>query len=238
VRVVGAVGIALVAAHCQGPRGLRHAAARQSDADVIPLASGQADIGAGSPVAWRVVKDVAEVGLNAGAEERALGFVVPSGPFGSLMLTDNGTGERVELTPIDAAFVADGTIQRRESLGSSPQAYLRLELVYAGVADDAGDDRLLFTGAPFDAPDGPARLALARVALAAGGSVGLPPGAGETLILVEQGEAELEVGEGAQRDILQTVVGSDTSYAIRTVASAAMLYGARAGTSVLIATIG
>jgi hypothetical protein len=51
----------------------------------------------------------------------------------------------------------------------------------------------------------------------------LPPGTGETLVLVEQGAGELEVGETAAREHLMTTIGSDTSYAIRSVPSALML---------------
>jgi hypothetical protein len=112
--------------------------------------------------------------------------------------------------------------------------------VAAEAVNDAGGDRLRFAGPAFPAPSGHVTLFLHRVEPAVGDAVGLPPGVGETetLVLVEQGEVELEIGEAAPRELLQTVVGSDTNYAIRSVSGAAMSYGAREATSVLVATVG
>lgn len=199
------------------------------------LASGEAGRAGAAPMAWQVVRDVAEVGPEAVFDQRALGFAVASGLFTSLMLTDEATGSQTRLEPGNAALVGGGKSQRTASLGTAPQAFLRLELVPAARAGDAGGDRLLFVGPVFDAPGGPFTLALSRAELGDGESLGLPPGAGETLILVEQGAVDLEVGEAAPRERLETTVGSDTVYAARTVASASTLYGARDATSVLIA---
>jgi hypothetical protein len=186
-------------------------------------------------MAWQVVRDVAEVGPEAPFERRALGFAVASELFTPLMVTDEATGSQTRLAPGEAALVGGGKSQRIASLGNGPQAFLRLELVPAARAGDAGGDRLLFEGPVFDAPGGPVTLSLSRAELRDGERLGLPPGAGETLILVEQGAVDLEVGEAAPRERLETTVASDTVYAARTVASAATLYGARAATSVLIA---
>jgi hypothetical protein len=190
-----------------------------------------------SPLAWRIVRDVAEVGSAAIFERRALGFAVASEPFGMLLLTDELTGSAYRLAPGDAAFVRDGTLQRRESLGDGAQAYLRIGLVAATAAGDAGGDRPIFAGTAFAAPPGPATLSLHRVELAEGDIVGLPPGSSEQLILVEQGEVELEVGEAAPRELLRTTVDSDTTYAVRSIGAAGTLYGARDATSVLLATL-
>lgn len=191
----------------------------------------------GAPMAWRVVRDVAETPPDAAFERRALGFAVATNPFASLLLTDEATGSAARLAPGEAAFVRDGTFQRRESLGTGAQSYLRIGLAAAASARDAGGDRLLFAGPAFTVSPGPVALVLFRVSLEPGDAFGVPPGAGETLVVVEQGEAELEVGEAAPRDRLQTVVGSDTSYAIRSVPAAATLYGQVEGTRVLVATI-
>lgn len=191
----------------------------------------------GAPMAWRVVRDVAETPPDAAFERRALGFAVASSPFGSLLLTDEATGSAVRLAPGEAAFVRDGTSQRRESLETGAQSYLRIGLVTEAAAGDAGGDRLHFAGPAFIVPDGPVDLVLFRVNPEPGSAFLLSPSFGDTLVLVEQGEVELEVGEAAPRDRLLTVVGSDTSYAIRSVSDAAMVYGAREATSVLIATI-
>ena len=218
------------------PRSPRRMAARQQPPDPRLLVRGETRLSA-APVAWRVVSDVAETLPDAAFERRALGFAVATTPFASLLLTDEATGSAARLAPGEAAFVRDGTFQRRESLGTGAQSYLRIGLAAAASASDAGGDRLLFAGSAFTVSPGPVALVLFRVSLEPGDAFGVPPGAGETLVVVEQGEAELEVGEAAPRDRLQTVVGSDTSYAIRSVAGAAMLYGAREATSVLIATI-
>jgi hypothetical protein len=192
----------------------------------------------GSPRAWRVVSDLAEVGDAASFERRSRGFAVATNPFNALLLTDEATGSAYRLVPGEAAFVRDGTMQRCESLGDTAESYLRIALVTAAAAD-AGGDRLRFAGPAFSTAAGLVTLALFRVALDPGDAFGLPPGAGdsETLVLVEQGNVELEVGEGDPRDRLQTVVGSDTAYAIRSVAGPATLYGQREGTRVLMAVI-
>jgi len=199
------------------------------------LVRGEARIPTGGEMAWRVVRDVAEVALAAVFERRALGFAVAAAPFSTLLLTDEATGSACRLAPGEAAFVREGTFQRRESLGEGAQGYLRIGLVAAGSVNDAGGDRLAFAGPPFALSPGPVTLTLLRVELAAGTPFALPPGGGATLVLVEQGEVELEVGEAAPRELLRTTVGSDTSYAVRSVASSAMLYGTRDATSVLIA---
>ena len=69
----------------------------------------------------------------------------------------------------------------------------------------------------------PAGFVTRSLELAEGQGVGLPPGTGKTLVQVEQGAGELEVGKTAAREHLMTTIGSDTSYAIRTVPSALML---------------
>jgi hypothetical protein len=219
------------------PAGVRHVSARQTAAETTLLVRGEAELVPGSRVAWRVVQDVAEVGPMASFEERALGFAVASSPFSNLLFTDEETGSSYRLAPGEAAFVTEGTSQRRESLEEQGVSYLRIGLVEATHGNDAGGDRLRFGGPAFLAPSGPVTLALHRVEPEEGEKVGLPAGAGETLLLVEQGEVELEVGEAAERERLLTVVGSDTAYAIRSVASAATLFGGPPGTRVLIATI-
>lgn len=215
----------------------RAAPARQERAGAMLLVRGETRL-TGDPMAWRVVSDVAEV-PRAGFERRALGFTVAPSPFTTLLLTDEATGSACRLAPGDAAFVREGTSQRRESLGDAAQGYLRIGLVAESEVADAGGDRLRFAGPAFATPTGPVTLSLHRVELEVGETFGMAPGAGEseTLVLVEQGEVELEIGEAAPREVLVTTVGSDTSYAVRSVGAAAVLYGAVEGTRVLVATI-
>lgn len=218
------------------PPAPRTAAARQEPPAPTLLVRGEATL-SGAPMAWRVVSDVAEVGAAAAFERRALGFAVAANLFSSLLLTDEATGGAAHLAPGEAAFVRDGAFQRRESLGDGAQSYLRIGLVAAASARDAGGDRLLFAGSTFAIAADPVMLALFRVTLEPGDAFTLPPAAGETLVLVEQGEAELKAGDSSPRDRPLTVVGSDTSYAIRSVSGTATLHGVREATSVLIATI-
>jgi hypothetical protein len=131
-------------------------------------------------------------------------------------------------------------MQRRESLAEGPDAYLRIGLVAAANASDAGGDRLEFAGQGFTAPDGSVTLTLLRFVLDAGEIAYVNPGVRQALVLVEQGELEIrmEQGEAAPPERLRTVVGSDTYYAIQTVMGSTMLNAMRGATSVLVATIG
>jgi hypothetical protein len=215
----------------------RNVVARQARVEPTLLVRGEDEFSADANVAWRIVRDVAEVAPNAAFETRATGFAVATNPFNSLLLTDEATGSTYRLAHGEAAFVRDGTTQRRESLGRGADSYLRIGLVEASLAEDAGGDRLIFAGPAFTIPAGPVTLALQRAEMTTGDVVGLPPGAGDTLVLVEQGEVELEIGEAAPRERLQTVVGSDTYYVARSVGPAAMLYCVRDATRVLLATI-
>lgn len=214
------------------------ALARQQPPGPTLLVRGETRL-SGAPMAWRVVSDVAEVGPAAAFERRALGFAVAATPFTALLLTDEATGSACRLAPGDAAFVRDGTSQRRESLAASPDSYLRIALVAPAAATDPGGDRLRFAGPAFPTPSGPATLSLHRIALGVGDTVALSPGAGatETLLLLEQGEIEMDTGGSSPRDRLQAVVGSDTAYAIRSARGAATLRGHAEGTRVLVATI-
>lgn len=196
---------------------------------------GQATLPTGQPVAWRVVSDVAEVVPGAAFERRALGFAVNTSPFGALLVTDEATGAAFRLVPGEAAFTPDGVMQRRESLGRGPESYLRIGLVPAAQAGDAGGDRLRFAGPAFVAPSGMVTIELLRAALGDGDSVPVPALSGDALAIVEQGEAILATAAGSES--LATTAGSDTAYAIRSVAGAARLVGQRIGTSILAAVV-
>lgn len=194
---------------------------------------GDATLPGDQPVAWRVVSDVAEVAPDAAFERRALGFAVNPSPFDALLVTDAATGTAFRLAPGEALFTPDGVSQRRESLGFGPMSYLRLALVPAAQASDAGGDRLRFAGPAFAAPSGRVTLALLRVPLEAGDAASLPAASGDALAIVEQGSVVLETAIGSEA--LVTTVGSDTAYAIRSVSGPARLVGQRAGTTVLVA---
>lgn len=200
------------------------------------LVRGHVELG-GDEMAWRVVRDVAEVGDAAGFERRALGFAVNSTLFNDLLLTDQPTGSAYRLGPGEAAFVREGTMQRRESLGDGPDSYLRIGLAPVAKVNDAGGDRLAFAGPGFATPPGQTTLTLQRIAFDAGDTAYVTPGSGQALVLVEHGELEIEQGEAAPRERMQTVVGSDTSYAIRSLMGGTTLFAMVDATSVLVASI-
>jgi hypothetical protein len=211
--------------------------ARQARESLTLLDRSQVELPAGAMMAWRVVRDVAEVGTAAAFERRALGFTVASAPFTTLLLTNEATGSTRRLNPGQAAFVFEGTMQRRESLGHSATSYLRIGLVAAPTVNDAGGDRLIFAGPTFAAPSGNVTLNLERVALNAGERAYVTPGRGQALVLVEQGELDMEQGEATVLERLQTVVGCDTSYAVRSLPGGTTLFGLRDATRVLVATL-
>lgn len=211
----------------------RASARQQTDPDL--LVRGAVTLSGGQPVAWRVVSDVAEVAPDAAFERRALGFAVNTSIFTPLLVTDEATGTAFRLLPGEAAFTPDGVVQRRESLGGGAESYLRIALVPGAQANDAGGDRLRFAGPSFAAPAGIVTLALVRAQLGVGDAVSLPASSGDALVIVEQGEAVLETAVGSEP--LATTVGSDTAYAVRSVAGAARLVGQRSGTSVLLAVV-
>jgi hypothetical protein len=225
-----ALGLGLV------PASPHSAAARQVFSSLTLLIRGEATL-TGAPMAWRVVRDVAETSPDAAFERRALGFTVATNPFASLLLTDKATGSASRLDPGEAAFVREGTFQRRESLGTDAQSYLRIALMVERARFNDGGDRLIFAGSPFAPPNGLVRLELLRAGVQPETALPLPRTTGEVLVLVEQGELFLERGESDAREILRTVIGSDTSNAVRSVGGAATLHGSREATSVLIATI-
>lgn len=211
--------------------------ARQARVSPTLLDRSQVELPAGAPLAWRVVRDVAELGESANFERRALGFAVASAPFTTLLLTNEATGSTRRLSPGQAAFVFEGTMQRRESLGSSPASYLRIGLVAATEANDAGGDRLIFAGPPFAAPAGKVTLNLERIVLNEDDRTYVMPGLGQALVLVEQGELDVEQGEAAVLERMQTVVGSDTSYAVQSLPGGTTLFSRRDATRVLVATL-
>lgn len=210
--------------------------ARQTQVEGTLLVRGDAEL-PGGQMAWRVVDDVAEVGGDAGFQRRSLGFTVNTSIFADLLVTDEVTGSAYRLASEEAAFVSEGTMQRRESLGETPEQYLRLGLVHAALATDAGGDRLVYAGPAFAIPSGTVTLALERMDLNAGDMAHANPGPGHVLILVLQGEVELEEGEAGTRTRLQTVVGSGTSYAAHATRWGTSITALRDATNVLIASI-
>jgi hypothetical protein len=216
--------------------GILAGSARQDLTAGTLLVRGRADL-PGGEMAWRVVQDVAETAQDAVFQRRALGFTVNSGIFTDLLLTDEATGSAYCLAPGEAAFVDEGTMQRRESLGDAPEEYLRIGLVQANLVGDAGGDRMVFAGSPFASPAGLGMLTLERLDLGEGDQGYARPGLGQALLLVLQGEIEIEEGAGGPRTRLTAVVGSGTSYAAHSTPWGTSITAQRDGTHVLVASI-
>lgn len=234
-RVSRRVAIALIAFGAIPRLGAAALRARQARAASTLLVRGEANL-PGGEMAWRVVEDGAEQGADASFQQRALGFTVNTS-FGDLLLTDEATGSAYRLAPEEAAFVAQGTMQRRESLGRTLERYLRIGLVQAGLETDAGGDRMVFSGSAFTGPVGPVTLTLERFDLNDGDQAHASPGPGEALILVLQGEVEIEEGEAGPITQLQTVVGSGTSYAAYSTPWGTSIIALRDATHLLVASL-
>lgn len=209
--------------------------ARQALAERTLLVQGATAL-PGGEMAWRVVEDGAELSGEAAFQQRALGFTVNTA-LGYLLLTDEATGSAYRLAPDEAAFVTQGTLQRRESLGRTPERYLRIGLVQAGLETDAGGDRMVFSGPTFAAPAGLVTLKLERLDLDSGDRAHAGNGVGQTLILVLQREIEIEEGEAGPRTQLQTVVGSGISYAAHSTPWGTSITAKRDATYVLLASM-
>jgi len=110
-------------------------------------------------------------------------------------------------------------------------------LVPAEFMDDDGGDRMVYTGPAFAAPAGPVTLNLERLDLQEGDRAYAGTGLGQALILVLQGEVEIEEGEAGPRTRLQTVVGSGTSYAALATPWGTSITAMRDTTHVLVASI-
>jgi hypothetical protein len=102
----------------------------------------------GESVAWRLVRDTAEPEGVAEGEVRAAGFGIPEG--NEIRTTNTETGEIHDYGPGEAFYVAEDSTTVRESLSDEAVPYLRLGLVDADDADDAGGDELVLAGEPFD----------------------------------------------------------------------------------------
>jgi hypothetical protein len=230
------VAIALAATGVAQRLGIPRVLARQDLVAGTLLVRGQSDL-AGGEMVWQVVQDVAEAGDEATFQRRALGFTVNSGIFTDLVLTDETTGSAYRVAPGEAAFVRESTMQRRESLGSDPEQYLRIALVQADLAGDAEGDRMVFSGPAFATTAGAVTLALERMDLNAGDRAHAGTGVGQALILVLQGEVEVEEGEAGPRTRLQTVVGSGISYAAHSTPWGTSITALRNATYLLVATM-
>jgi len=166
------------------------------------IAQGVAEMPA-PQIAWRVVADTADQPGSAEYEGRALGFAVAVDD--AILVSNRNTGQQVLLAPGEASFVPAGSDEKRESMGSSSTRLIRIALVAAEQAGDAGGDQMILAGAPFDAPTGKRDVSLVAerglctlhdsgrtITRTAGDSNGLP-----ILVVVTDGQLEV-VPRGAE----------------------------------------
>jgi Bacterial TSP3 repeat len=146
-------------------------------------------------VAWRVVRDVAELPGAARFEERAIGFTVAGAD--AILLTDQLDGEQTRLAAGEAAFVAEATDQMRESLGEAPSPYYRLALVPSADAGFTNGDQLVFAGGEFEAPSGRRDLDLVQARLGLEQTTQFPATGFQTVLLATAGRLEILV-EGSE----------------------------------------
>jgi hypothetical protein len=132
----------------------------QDDGPNVPSAArvGQAVIAQGvsempaPQIAWRVVRDTAELPGSAEYESRALGFALAAED--AILISNRSIGQQTLLAQGEASFVPAGSDERRESMGDTATSLYRIALVPADQANEAAGDELIHGGAPFDAPSG------------------------------------------------------------------------------------
>jgi hypothetical protein len=145
-------------------------------------------------VAWRVIRDTAQVPGEAPSLERALGFVLAVDD--ALLVTDVDTGVQQRLAAAEAAFVPEGVFQRHESLGNGPAPYFRLALVPPEDADYTAGGELVLAGNGFAAPEGRRDLDLILGNLRSGATATLNDSGFPTVILALTGGLSVGVAEG------------------------------------------
>jgi hypothetical protein len=146
-----------------------------------------------SSVAWRVVRDTAELPEDSADEERALGFALTDR---MAIVIDDASGQRQQrLAAGEAAFVPQGAIERRSSLAPVVAPYYRIALVPTELASDAGGDRMVYAGRPFAAPAGRAfDIDLVRDVVAPDDEIRFADSGAQALVLVTSGSVDVRAG--------------------------------------------
>jgi hypothetical protein len=142
--------------------------------------------------AWRIVEDTAEPLDAAVPEERALGFSVALDQ--GILINDYTYGTQARLAADEAAFVGSGVSQQRVSLDGNNAPYLRIALVPANQANEAGGDTMVYAGDSFNAPDGRRDIDLLRDVLQDGEETLISAGEAPSLIHVIGGSVSVDDG--------------------------------------------
>jgi hypothetical protein len=188
---------------------MSHVRAQESGPNApSPARAGQAVIAQGvsemppAQIAWRVVRDTADLPGQAEYEGRALGFALAAED--AILVSNQTTGQQVLLANGEASFVPSESAEKRESMGPSATHLFRIALVPAEQAGDAGGDEMVLAGAPFAAPDGKRDISLVSeqglctlrdsgrsITRTAGDANGLP-----ILIVVTEGQLQVMPHQG------------------------------------------
>jgi hypothetical protein len=144
------------------------------------------------PVAWRVVRrEAPPFPDRIGAGDLRLGFIVAE-ETPLLVWAEN---ERWRLGAGEAVLIEAGDAPKIASLRRDRAAYVSLELVPAGEADQPVAGALIYTGEEFAVPGGDRDLDLVRDVLAVGETAHLNGGDWPVLVLALSGTLELVAGE-------------------------------------------
>ncbi|MCC6704082.1 MAG: hypothetical protein IT334_04335 [Thermomicrobiales bacterium] len=142
--------------------------------------------------AWRIVEDTAEPLDVAVPETRALGFTVAVND--GVLVNDYSFGAQTRVAAGEAAFNASGVAQQRASISGGNAPYLRIGLVPASEASDAGGDRLVYSGNGFTAPQGRRDIDLLRDVLQQGDESRVGAGTAPSLVHIINGSATIDTG--------------------------------------------
>ncbi|MGI9254656.1 MAG: hypothetical protein ACR2J8_13000 [Thermomicrobiales bacterium] len=197
------------------------AAWRQGPTDTSPatgparvMAQGVVDIGDGQ-WSWEVSRHTAQPPVNAAEEPARLGFLIAGD--GAMIIEDANSGEQIRLANGEAMLTHNGKTELRVAMGATASPYYAIELVPAAVGEAAPEGGYL--GSAFAGSGGRHDLDLVGISLGPSQVINGPAGAGQTLVMVIAGSAEvatdksefipLAAGEAQSVDGPVTVTGYD-----------------------------
>ncbi len=153
-------------------------------------------------IAWRVVRDNAELQNDAEPHERAVGFTLAD--EGAILVNDISAGTQARLAAGEAVFVPEGAQQQRSSLSADTVPYIRIAIVPEAQAEETDDDTLIFGSDSFPAADTELGhdIDLIRDVLEPGESTSVAAGETPALVLATEGSITLSsaADDGAQLD--------------------------------------
>lgn len=199
------------------------------------IAQGVVDLPSGD-VVWRTIRTRAALPAEAPFERHDLGFVLASA--GPLLITDQETGEQMQLGVGEAALVREGAVQQRASLAAQPIGYLSIELVPVDAAPPPADATVLQPGQPFAAPGGRHDLDLVSDTLQGDEVYTVPNSGAKNVVLITDGAAAVERPGGSPVVLLAGEAASFSGELQVAVAPAGNASGDAQRVSFVVAMIG